>query len=182
MDSGKKQRFGDGGRVTLGPRVRRRRYTRTPITRHYYYYSCVILLCVHTAACGGVGQPISKRVICIETIVVNYFALFPKCVRVFPSFCFSVFAPRRVHVYAPLHACTYCTPRSNVMREGASVREREENGNKWPSTMFSRNDAGKLYFTPTRNVECNAFHKSRRLPGRSGLIARRTLLYAPAII
>lgn len=130
MGSGKKrQRFGDGGRVTLGPRVRpRRRYTRTPITRHYYCY-CIILLCVHTAACGGVGQPTSKRVMCIETIVVNYFALFPKRVLVFPSFCFSVFAPRRVHVYAPLHACTYCTPRTNVMREGRTC-EREENGNK----------------------------------------------------
>lgn len=66
----------------------------------------IIVLCVHTAACGGVGQPISKRFICMETIVVNYFALFPERVRVFPSFCFSVFAPRPcTRIRAP--ACVY---------------------------------------------------------------------------
>lgn len=39
--------------------------------------------------------------------------------------------------------------------------------------MFSRNDAGKLYFTPTRNVEYNAFHKSRRI-ARSARLNRPT--------
>lgn len=39
--------------------------------------------------------------------------------------------------------------------------------------MFSRNDAGKLYFTPTRNVKYNAFHKSRRI-ARSARLNRPT--------
>lgn len=40
--------------------------------------------------------------------------------------------------------------------------------------MFSRNDAGKLYFTPTRNVVYNAFHKSRRT-ARSARLNRSTV-------